>query len=353
MTRTPHRICLAAALAVALTGCVAALGTQAAYADAVTSTVSLSFPGATTITVGGQASLAGVLSFSDGSPANGLTLHVTRTNPDSTQTVVGDVTTTSDLGAFDVVDSPPARGHYTYTATFDGDAGRTGSAGTSDVLTVNGLVTGLALKASAAKTGYRRPVTLPAHLGTHGATGVVSIYKRPAAGGTRTLVRSEAVAADGSVAVTVRPRKTSTFDAVYAGDDVFRAAASPKVTVAVRVGIAGTLSGFAATSGPYRLYRYSSSCATRGIGCPRYTVAVVPGHGGEKVRLTLAVRSSSGWIVVGHGRVKLNAHSRARIRLGYADRSIIGLRLRLRAQFRRDAANAGNTTAWSYLRVTS
>ena len=112
MTRTAHRIGLAAAIVVALAAALGA-GTTAAYAEsgtAVTSSISLSFSGGTRITVGDQASLFGFLSFSDGSPANGLTVHVTRTNPDHTQTVIGDVTTISDQGGFNFVDSPPARG---------------------------------------------------------------------------------------------------------------------------------------------------------------------------------------------------------------------------------------------------
>ena len=353
MTRTTHRIGLAAAVVVALAAALGA-GTTAAYAQsgaAVTSSISLSFSGGTRITVGDQASLFGFLSFSDGSPANGITVHVTRTNPDHTQTVIGDVTTISDQGGFNFVDSPPARGNYTYTATFDGDAQRSAASGTSDALTVNGVVTALGLKASAAKSGYRHHVTLTAHLAKHGTNAVVSIYRRPA-GGARTLVRSAAVDANGNVQVTVRPRTTTTYDAVYAGDDVFRAASSPRVGVAVRVRIAGTFSRFYAASGAYRLYHYASSCVARGTGCPRYTVSVAPGHAGDKVRLTLAFHSASGWVVAGHSSVKLNARSSARILLRYANRAIIGQRFRLEAHFTGDAKNAGNTTAWSYFRVT-
>ena len=354
MTRTAHSIGLAAVVVAALAAAVGA-GTTAAYAQsgtgAVTSSISLSFSGGTRITVGDQASLFGFLSFSDGSPANGLTVHVTRTNPDHTQTVIGDQTTSSDQGGFNFVDSPPARGSYTYTATFDGDAQRSAASGTSDVLTVDGVVTGLGLEISATRSDYRHPVTLTAHLAKHGTNAVVSIYRR-AAGGARTLVRSAAVDADGNVQVTVRPRTTTTFDAVYAGDDVFRAASSPRVAVAVRVRIAGTLSRFYAASGAYRLYHYSSSCVARGTGCPRYTVAVAPGHAGDKVRLTLAFHTASGWVVAGHSSVKLNARSRARILLRYASRAIIGQRFRLEAHFTGDTKNAGNTTAWSYLRVT-
>jgi len=353
MTRTAHRIGLAVIATLAAT---LGAGTTTAHAangtGPVTSSISLSFSGGTRITVGDQASLFGFLTFSDGSPANGLTIHVTRTNPDHSQTVIGDVTTTSDQGGFNFADSPPARGGYTYTATFDGDAQRSTASGTSDALTVDGVVTALGLKASAAKSGYRRPVTLTAHLAKHGPNALVSIYRRPA-GGTRTLVRSAAVDADGNLQVTVRPRTTTTFDAVYAGDDVFRAASSPRVSVAVRVRIAGTLSRYYAASGAYRLYHYSSSCVARGTGCPRYNVSVAPGHAGEKVKLTLAFHSASGWVVAGHSSVKLNARSSARILLRYGSRAIIGQRFRLEAQFRRDARNAGNTTAWSYFRVTS
>jgi hypothetical protein len=355
MTRTAHRIGLAAALVVALAACVGA-GPTAAYAangtPAVTSSVSLSFSGGTSITVCEQASLIGSVTFSDNSSANGLTVHVTRTNPDSTQTVVGDATTTSDQGGFNVVDTPPAHGHYTYTATFDGDAQRSGSTGGSGVLTVHRIATTLGLKSSTAKSGYRRPVTLTAHLGPHGADAVVAFYRTPA-GGTRTLIRSVAAGVDGNAAITIRPRKNAAFDAAYAGDDVYGAAASPKITVAVRVRIAGTLSGFYGRSGAFRLYHYSTSCATRGVGCPPYTVSVAPGHAGDRVRLTLEFRSRSGWVVVGHLKVKLNRHSRKRIVLGYGDRTIIGQQYRLQAQFAADRANAGNKTAWSYLKVTA
>ena len=65
--------------------------------------------------------------------------------------------------------------------------------------------------------------------------------------------------------------------------------------MAVRVRIAGTLSRFYATRGAYRLYHYSSSCVTRGTGCPHYAVAVAPSHAGDKVRLTLAFHTASGW----------------------------------------------------------
>jgi hypothetical protein len=190
---------------------------------------------------------------------------------------------------------------------------------------VDGVVTALGLKASTAKSGYRQPVTLTAHLAKHGTNDAVSFYKRPA-GGARTLVRSAPVDADGNVAVTVRPRRNTTFDAVYAGDDVFSAAASSRVTVAVRVRIAGSLSRFYATIGAYRLYHYTSGCVTRGTHCPRYTVSVAPGHAGEHVRLRLAFHSASGWVVVGRQAVKLNAHSTTRIVLRYANRAIIGQR---------------------------
>lgn len=351
MTRTAHRIGLATVV-VALAAAAGA-GTTAAYAQsgaAVTSAISLSFSGGTRISVGDQTSLFGSLSLSDGSSANGLVVHVTRTNPDHSDTVVGDVTTTSDQGGFDVVDSPPARGYYTYTATFAGDAQRTGSTGTSDVLTVDGIATAIGLQASTAKSGYRQPVTLTAHLAKHGTNDVVSIYKRPV-GGARTLVRSAPVDADGNVAVTVRPRRNTTFDAVYAGDDVFSPVASSKVVVAVRVRIAGNLSRFYATSGGYHLYHYSSSCVASGTHCPRYTVSVAPGHAGENVRLTLAFHSASGWVVVGRQAVKLNGHSTTRILLRYGGRAIIGQRYRLRAKFRHDTTNGGNTTAWAYFRV--
>lgn len=85
---------------------------------------------------------------------------------------------------------------------------------------------------------------------------------------------------------------------------------------------------------------------------PAYAVSVAPSHAGDKVRLTLAFHTASGWVVAGHESVRLNAHSRTRIILRYGSRAIIGRRFRLEARFTGDNANAGNTTAWSYLRIT-
>jgi hypothetical protein len=99
MTRTAHRIGLAAVV-VALTAAAGA-GTTAAYAQsgtgAVTSSISLSFSGGTRISVGDQASLFAPEPLRR---LPGERAHRPRDahESDHTETVVGDVTTTSDQG---------------------------------------------------------------------------------------------------------------------------------------------------------------------------------------------------------------------------------------------------------------
>jgi hypothetical protein len=354
MTRR-HRIGLAVVVVAALASWIGG-SISAAHAQSGTGTIGssiwLAFSGTSTITVGDHASLYGFLTFSDGSSSAGFVVRVTRTNPDHTETAVGDVTTTSDQGGFNFVDSPPARGTYTYTATFDGDTQRSSATATSDVLTVSGVATTVGLHTSATKINYRHSVNLTAHLSAHGTNPTVSIFKTPA-GGARMLVRSAPVDADGNLTVSVRPRKTTTFDAVYTGDEVFKPATSPTVKVAVRVAIAGALSRYYTTSRTYRLYHYSPSCVTSGVRCPRYTVSVAPNHAGDKVSIMLAYHTTSGWVVVGREAARLNSRSRVRIILRYANRTIVGQRYRLEAHFAADAANAANTTGWSHFRVTT
>ena len=88
------------------------------------------------IAVGDQATLSGNLSFEDGGSAVGMTIHLTRTNPDASTTSLPDATTVA-LGAFSAFDTPPTAGAYVYTAAYDGDETH-GPATVTDDLSVTG-----------------------------------------------------------------------------------------------------------------------------------------------------------------------------------------------------------------------
>src|SRR6185436_8058361 len=160
----------------------------------------------------------------------GVTVHITRTNPDQSQTQLPDQQTIPG-GEYVLADRPPARGVYTYTATYDGDAVHSGSAATSDPLTVLGLVDPLALHASALFIRNGANVTVTATLGDRGSTGTISIWRTPY-GFPKRLVATGAVSAKGSFAVTVPLGRTNTFSATFSGDSRHAPSSSGTLRVA-------------------------------------------------------------------------------------------------------------------------
>lgn len=301
------------------------------------------------ITLGQSTALEGKLYLSQGASALDATLQVDRTNPDGTHTALPDITV-DDLGAFSVPDTPPQRGAYTYTITYPGTATRSGTQAQAP-LDVNGSATTLTLHASATTINYRSALMLTAALSAHGSNSVVSIYRHPA-GGTRTLLTSQPVNSAGHISITVNPKQTTSYQAVYTGDGVYNPATSRGVKVAVRVAIRGRQSGYYATSGSYRLYHYLSSCVNHGTGCPTYTAHVKPSHTGERIKFTLQLHASSRWVTVAHGTATLDSKSSASIFLRYTKTTIIDKPFRERATFPSDTRNATNTTSWAYFKVT-
>ncbi len=125
------------------------------------------------ITVGDPSSVQGTLTFSGNAPAGGQTIHVARTNPDATVTDLGDVGTIWP-GGFAVSDTPPVRGTYTYTASFDGNGTYPAATGSAQ-LTVLGTPVQLSIAASAHHLVIGKAVTLTARLSLHQAGRSVSL----------------------------------------------------------------------------------------------------------------------------------------------------------------------------------
>jgi uncharacterized delta-60 repeat protein len=72
------------------------------------------------IDLGEAVTISGTLSFADGDSVDGRTIHITRTNPDGSETTLADQVTDSG-GNFSTSDTPESFGQNIYTATFDGD----------------------------------------------------------------------------------------------------------------------------------------------------------------------------------------------------------------------------------------
>ena len=213
----------------------------------------------------------------------------------------------------------------------------------------------VSLSVSATKVVYKHSVTVTGHLFWYQTSPnqTISIYKTPY-GGTKTLVASGVVDANGNLSAAVVMYKKTVFTAEWSGDSDHPAGGvSNPVTVYVYSIVRGKLSGYYGTSGKYRLYHYTSNCPNFYKGCPTYTATVVPNHHGKYVYFTLQGYLSGAWRTVDSFRLRLNSQSKRTVIFVYGNRKIIGIRWRVRAQFKGDVDHLGRTSPWSYFKVTS
>jgi len=302
------------------------------------------------VQLGSPVSLSGELDFSESASAWGQTVHIERDNPDGSQTALPDQTT-DDRGEFALTDSPAARGRYTYIASFDGSATRSGSS-TQTTVVVHGTDTALGLDQTASRIGYKGSVTLTAHLTGIPPGATVTILKTNSAGAT-TVLGQGAVDSDGNFSADATLGKDATFQATFAGDGTYEPSKSPKADVGVRVDLSGTQSGFHATSGRYEVYGYSKRCAKHGRRCPRYTGHVRPSKSGRHMSFALQERIGHRWRRIGSADVRIGGRSRARVSFRYGSASsVVGHRFRERCKYATDHDNIGARTAWSYFTVT-
>jgi uncharacterized delta-60 repeat protein len=130
------------------------------------------------VNLGDPVSLTGSLSFADGASPAGKTIHLTRTNPDSSETSLPDQVT--DLqGDYSTADTPPSLGTFTYTAKYDGDEIHDSATATADA-----RVIGIAALADFNGDGFGDlAVGVPGEdVGAFVDTGAVNIIYGSAAG---------------------------------------------------------------------------------------------------------------------------------------------------------------------------
>ena len=127
---------------------------------------------------------------------------------------------------------------------------------------------------------------------------------------------------------------------------------SNSAAVSVRVVTSGRLSGYYATSGKYRLYHYHSQCPRLHTSCPIYTGSVRPNHAGKRVVFTLQIHTSRGWHTAVSFSGTLGHRSRRAERLIYTGPGIEGVPTRIHTTFKSDSDHLGDTSGWSYLKIT-
>lgn len=304
----------------------------------------------TTIPRGSSVTLSGDLALQGGLSAGGRAIQLDRamgTNPPVTVATV----TTGAGGSFSFVDKPP-EGTAHYTARFEGADNAVPASATTTVKVVV-KESSLTLATSKRRVTYGKAVTLLAHLQGGTANRTVRILGQ-AVGGRSVLVAKGEVNAKGNFSVTLRPRATSTYTAVYAGEPAWTSAKSGPVRVSVAGRWAAKAVGGYARDGKYRLYHWSAQCRKPDYkGCPIQYFKLAPSHSGGPVVVTFQFWSGGRWRTDGVGRWELNEDSAIGTFTWYTTRDIVGIPHRTRAVFPGDATHERATSAWTYWKVTS
>jgi hypothetical protein len=205
--------------------------------------------------------------------------------------------------------------------------------------TVPLVPTTTSLSASKSAVTYGYSVTLTAHV-TGPTSGSVRLYGRPY-GGTKTLLRTNALNVSGNASFTVKPSGKTTYSAELVEDDTYASSASSGRTVSVRSKTAIALSGGYGTSGKYRLYHVGRRAYMRGT--------VAPNHAGSPLKFVAQRYYSGGWHAVASGRYPIQANGSA---YAYFYTNLRGA-YRARCVFGGDADHLGSSSAWKYLKFTS
>jgi hypothetical protein len=299
------------------------------------------------VSVGDKVTLSGSLAVASGTP-NEQTVTVTRSMNGGGSEAIASVATGID-GSYSLNDSPPL-GTAAYTASFAGTDTILPASATVSVV-VSKRTSSLTLATAAQTLTLGRSTTLTARL-TGGEPGaVISFYAKPVGGATTRIAQK---VADGSrkASIAVRPARTTTYTAAYAGSGMWGAATSGAARVSVRARWTGKALGGYATSGHYRLYRYTSACPAKGQGCPTAWFALAPKHPGVQVGFEFQFYYKGSWRSE-RDTFRLTTKGDITIYTTYRDRSIIGLPVRERFTFSGDRDHLQGVSAWVYWKVTA
>jgi hypothetical protein len=189
-------------------------------------------------------------------------------------------------------------------------------------------------------TGQTAKVT--ATLTSASANRTVSIFATPY-GGSKTLLKTATVDAQGKLTATLTLSRRTTFSATYAGDEMTDpSSATRTVTVAARV--ASTMYRYRARSNGYYLYNVTGSAWMK--------ATVSPNHAGDCLYFRAQARVGGVWRTFGTTDcVRMTSLSVARVYLE-GDRELLGYALRMRAEWRGNTKNTAANSAWRYFKFT-
>jgi hypothetical protein len=204
------------------------------------------------------------------------------------------------------------------------------------------LLDAVSLKASRDVVRYGRPIRLSGHLRgfISGSAPAVSIYRR---GGSVPLA-SPTVNGSGDFSVRLKPKENTKYEARWSGDAHFASARSPGVSVHVQVVVRATLAHFYASAGRYRLFHHATD--------PLFVVAVVPNHHGDHVVFAVQRLAAGSWRTLGTASFPLHADGRVGVLVNHR-RLDVGTGYRIKATFPNDRDHVGDSSSWSYFKMTA
>jgi hypothetical protein len=230
---------------------------------AALNTATLKLSGPPVVTFGASVVVTGKLTLGVGSPAPGTVVTVVRTVAGSTATKTFPPVKLNSGGGFTLTDHAPAKGRYTYTATYAGNP-TTATAKAALRVTVARTTPTLQLITSSPNYVFGTRITVTAALGATFADRTVSIYATPA-GQSTMLLKTGKVDADGELSVSYMLSRSTVFSVVFAGD-VHNAPVTVTRGVGAFVKIVMTNSGYFETTTirgiKFRVYHHTGHLNT-------------------------------------------------------------------------------------------
>jgi YVTN family beta-propeller protein len=286
--------------------------------------------------------------------SSGEVVHITRTDLAHPKgTVLPDAPLAAD-GTFTIADTPTVGAANTYTVTYPGDSAHQAATGSATVQ-VSRATTALKVSTDAKTYAYHAQATVTAHLGATYNSRTVKIYAQHSGSSKKTLVKSGKVDAHGNLVVHYKLTYSTTFSAVFAGDQRY-APASVKASVGVHAKVTDSL----------RLYDHSTHIGghlyrvyLRDAGvAPQFMATIAPDHLGQCVYVTLQRLHSDGhWHTISTSACDT-------LGTGAAGSTVVdnlhwkdmpnGARYRIRAHYVHDSTDPGNLNtygSWQYLTI--
>lgn len=197
----------------------------------------------------------------------------------------------------------------------------------------------VSIKASRTTYNFDATAKVTVHLTTGSSNKHVAVYAKPY-GRAEKLIKTGNVDGSGNLVATLPVRRRTTFRVAYSGD-ASHDSAQGTVTVAVRARVTPRLENSFARSGKYYLVRASRDAALVGV--------VAPNHAGDCLYFTAYYYTGVTWrYFAGTGCVHMTPRS---VATGLLDgRDLVGMKIRMRAEWRGDTENAAKPSEWRYVR---